>query len=136
MSLSTRVVIVPLVMVPLVIGSALIVQPGLDRLAGSAIGLGFSKQGVMVEAIGGLETVKATAAGAMLTGRWQSAVEASADVALRSRLLSAFMRCFSASDVSGRAIFVSFSAMRLMFGVSIRPPHGSMAENPTSSSTM
>ena len=90
-------VIVPLVMVPLVIGSALIVQPGLDRLAGSAIGLGFSKQGVMVEAIGGLETVKATAAGSMLTARWQSAVDASADVALRSRLLSAFATNIAAS---------------------------------------
>src|SRR5919198_1466968 len=28
------------------------------------------------------------------------------------------------------------SASRLMFGVSIRPPHGSIAEKPTSSSTM
>ena len=28
------------------------------------------------------------------------------------------------------------SAIRLMFGVSIRPPNGSIAENPTSSSTM
>ena len=90
-------VIVPLAMVPLVIGSALIVQPGLDRLAGSAIGLGFSKQGVMVEAIGGLETVKAAAAGSMLTARWQSAVDASADVALRSRLLSAFATNIAAS---------------------------------------
>jgi hypothetical protein len=27
------------------------------------------------------------------------------------------------------------SAMRLMFGVSMRPPYGSMAEKPTSSST-
>ena len=91
------VVIVPLVMVPLVVGSALIVQPGLDRLAGTAIGLGFSKQGVMVEAIGGLETVKATAAGTMLTARWQDAVNASADIALRSRLLSAFATNIAAS---------------------------------------
>jgi hypothetical protein len=34
-------------------------------------------------------------------------------------------------------VYVSpFAASRLMFGVSIKPPHGSIAENPTSSSTM
>ena len=91
------VVLVPLLMVPLVIGSAYVVQPGLDRMAGSVLGLGFSKQGVMVETIGGLETVKATAAGAMLQRRWQTAVDESADVALRSRLLSAFATNVAAS---------------------------------------
>ena len=39
------VVLVPLLMVPLVIGAAYVVQPGLDRMAGSVLGLGFSKQG-------------------------------------------------------------------------------------------
>ncbi|MFZ4690643.1 MAG: type I secretion system permease/ATPase [Polymorphobacter sp.] len=91
------VVLVPLLMIPLVIGSAMVVQPGLDRMAGSVLGLGFSKQGVMVETIGGLETVKATAAGAMLEKRWQGAVNESADVALRSRLLSAFATNVAAS---------------------------------------
>ena len=91
------VVLVPLLMVPLVIGSAYVVQPGLDRMAGSVLGLGFSKQGVMVETIGGLETVKATAAGTMLQQRWQTAVDESADVALRSRLLSAFATNVAAS---------------------------------------
>jgi ATP-binding cassette subfamily C protein LapB len=89
--------LVPLLMVPLVIGSALLVQPGLDRLAGTSLGLGFSKQGVMVEAIGGLETVKATSAGAMLRRRWQVAVDEAADLALRSRLLSAFATNVAAS---------------------------------------
>ena len=83
-------VLVPLAMIPLVIGASLVVQPGLDRMAGNVLGLGFSKQGVMVETIAGLETVKATAAGAMLQRRWQAAVDESADTALRSRLLSAF----------------------------------------------
>jgi ATP-binding cassette subfamily C protein LapB len=91
------VVLVPLLMIPLVIAAAFAVQPGLDRLAGSVLGLAFSKQGVMVETIGGLETVKATAAGAMLRRRWQRAVDESADVALRSRLLSAFAMNVAAS---------------------------------------
>lgn len=91
------VVLVPLLMIPLVIGSAMVVQPGLDRMAGNVLGLGFSKQGVMVETIGGLETVKATAAGAMLQRRWQIAVDDSADMALRSRLLAAFATNVAAS---------------------------------------
>lgn len=91
------VVLVPLLMIPIVVGSALVVQPGLDRLAGKALGLGFSKQGVMVETIAGLETVKTSHAGPMLTQRWQSAVDESADVALRSRLLSAFATNIAAS---------------------------------------
>jgi ATP-binding cassette, subfamily C, bacterial LapB len=92
------VVLVPLAMIPLVIGAAYVVQPGLDRMAGSVLGLGFSKQGVMVETIGGLETVKATAAGGMLQRRWQTAVDESASVALRSRLLSAFATNVAASS--------------------------------------
>lgn len=84
------VVLVPLFMIPLVVAASLVVQPGLDRLAGKNLGLGFSKQGVMVETISGLETVKVSAAGEMLKKRWQAAVDESADVALRSRLLSAF----------------------------------------------
>lgn len=92
------VVLVPLAMIPLVIGAAYIVQPGLDRLARGGLNLGFSKQGVMVETIGGLETVKATAAGSMLQRRWQDAVDESADVALRSRLLSAFATNVAASS--------------------------------------
>jgi ATP-binding cassette subfamily C protein LapB len=84
------VVLVPLFMIPLVVAASLAVQPGLDRLAGKNLGLGFNKQGVMVETISGLETVKVSAAGTMLKNRWQAAVDESADVALRSRLLSAF----------------------------------------------
>ncbi|MBB6228285.1 ATP-binding cassette subfamily C protein LapB [Polymorphobacter multimanifer] len=91
------VVLVPLLMIPVVVAASLVVQPGLDRLAGSVLGAGFSKQGVMVETISGLETVKASAAGTMLRGRWQAAVQESADVALRSRLLSAFATNVAAS---------------------------------------
>ena len=41
------------------------------------------------------------------------------------------------SAVVWKFVYVSpCSAIRLMFGVSIRPPNGSIAEKPTSSSTM
>jgi ATP-binding cassette subfamily C protein LapB len=90
-------VLVPLAMLPLVVLAALAIQPGLDRLAGEAQGQGFTRQGVMVETIAGLETVKAGRAGPMLAARWQSAVASGAEAALGSRLLSAFAVQFATS---------------------------------------
>jgi ATP-binding cassette subfamily C protein LapB len=90
-------VLVPLAMLPLVVLAALSIQPGLDRLAGEAQGQGFTRQGVMVETIAGLETVKAGRAGPMLAARWQTAVASGAEAALGSRLLSAFAVQFATS---------------------------------------
>ncbi len=81
-------VLVPLLMVPVVIVSSLAVQPALDRLARENMGQGFSKQGVVVETVAGLETVKAGRAGPMLENRWKQAVADNAGSALSSRLLS------------------------------------------------
>jgi ATP-binding cassette subfamily C protein LapB len=82
------VVIVPLVMVPLVIAVALITQPALQRLTNRSMGEGMIKQSVLVETIGGLETVKAVGAGPLLAGRWHRSVENHSDVSLRQRLIA------------------------------------------------
>jgi ATP-binding cassette subfamily C protein LapB len=50
-------------MVPLVILVGLLTQPAMDRLSAKAMGEGLLKQSVLVETIGGLETVKAAGAG-------------------------------------------------------------------------
>ena len=83
------VVLVPLVMVPLVIGTALLSQPLLARLASKGLGEGMSKQGVLVEAISGLETVKSSSAGPLLARRWAQAVDEQAATSLRQRLVAA-----------------------------------------------
>lgn len=82
--------LVPLATVPLVLAAAWAVQPGLDRTAEGGMGAGFNKQGVMVEAVGGLETLKSTAAGAMLARRWARTVGEHADLSLASRLFASF----------------------------------------------
>ncbi|MEI6486479.1 MAG: type I secretion system permease/ATPase [Sphingomonadales bacterium] len=82
-------VLVPLLMIPVVVLSSLAVQPTLDRLARETLGQGFTKQGVVVETVAGLETVQAGRAGPMLEGRWARAMEDNAGSALSSRLLSA-----------------------------------------------
>ncbi len=84
-----QLVLVPLLMIPVVVIASLAVQPSLDRLARENLGQGFSKQGVVVETVSGLETVKAGRAGPMLNARWNQAMGDNAGSALSSRLLSA-----------------------------------------------
>ncbi len=82
-------VMVPLLMVPLVIGVGMASQPALARLASEGLAEGMSKQGVLVEAISGLETVKSSSAGPLLARRWASAVDDHAASSLRQRLVAA-----------------------------------------------
>ena len=70
-----KVVLVPLIMVPLVIVVGLLTQPALDRLSAKSMNESMLKQSVLVETLGGLETVKATGAGRLLAGRWEKAVD-------------------------------------------------------------
>ena len=83
------VVLVPLAMIPLVIAVGWLSQPALARLAGQGITDGMSKQGVLVEAISGLETVKSSSAGPRVARRWAQAVDDHAAVALKQRLIAA-----------------------------------------------
>ncbi|MEY2884637.1 MAG: hypothetical protein RL490_2361 [Pseudomonadota bacterium] len=81
--------LVPLLAIPIVIGSALLVQPMLARLAEASLGEGLNKQGIVVETIAGLETVKTSRAGPLLRRRWQTAFAHHAALALRQRLVAA-----------------------------------------------
>ncbi len=80
--------IVPLVMVPLVVIVGLLTQPAMDRLSAKAMSHGLNKQTVLVEAIGGLETVKTSNAAPILTRRWIGAIEDHSDTSLRQRLVA------------------------------------------------
>jgi ATP-binding cassette subfamily C protein LapB len=82
------VVLVPAIAVPLVIIVGLLTQPAMDRLSAKAMGEGLAKQSVLVEAIGGLETVKAAGAGPLLSQRWGRAQEQHSDSSLRQRLIA------------------------------------------------
>ena len=82
------VVIVPLLAVPLVILVGWLTQPALGRLTASGMGQGLSKQGVLVETISGLETVKSSSAGPLLADRWAKAVDSHADLSMRQRMVS------------------------------------------------
>jgi ATP-binding cassette subfamily C protein LapB len=91
------VVLVPGLMVPFVILIGWLTHPALDRLAARSLGEAMLKQSVLVEAIGGLETVKTSGAAPLLSRRWLKAVQQHSDSSLRQRLISAIGVTFATS---------------------------------------
>ena len=82
------VALVPAIAVPLVILVGVLTQPAMNRLSAQTMGEGLLKQSVLVETIGGLETVKAAGAGPLLASRWDRAVEQHSNSSLRQRLVA------------------------------------------------
>jgi ATP-binding cassette subfamily C protein LapB len=91
------VVIIPALMVPLVVLIGWITHPAMERLSARAMGEGLQKQSVLVEAIGGLETVKTAGAAPLLSRRWLKAVQQHSDSSLRQRLIAAIGVTFATS---------------------------------------
>jgi ATP-binding cassette subfamily C protein LapB len=91
------VVLVPALMVPLVILVGWLTHPALERLSARAMGEGLLKQSVLVETIGGLETVKTAGAAPLLSKRWRNAVEQHSDSSLRQRLVASIGVTFATS---------------------------------------
>ena len=110
-------VIVPMLMVPFVIGVCLLTYPALDRLAGSVLNNGLLKQSVLIEAIGGLETVKVTGSGPLLARRWLAATDEHADGSLRQRLVATL-----GVNVAGTAQNLSYAGI-VVFGVILVADH-------------
>lgn len=91
------VVFVPGLMVPLVILVGWLTHPALERLSARAMGEGLLKQSVLVETIGGLETVKSSGAAPLMSQRWRKAVEQHSDSSLRQRLVASIGVTFATS---------------------------------------
>jgi ATP-binding cassette subfamily C protein LapB len=92
------VVLVPAIMIPLVVIVAWVTHPAMERLSARAMGEGLLKQSVLVEAIGGLETVKTAGAAPLLTKRWGRAVQQHSDSSLRQRMIAAIGTTFATSS--------------------------------------
>jgi len=101
-----KVVLVLAVVVPLVVLAGWLANPALERLSQRSMREGLSKQTVLVEAIGGLETVKAAGAGPLLAGRWANAVRAQSDSSLRQRLVGSL-----ATIVAGSAGTICYAGV-------------------------
>ena len=81
---------VPLLAIPLMVGAGLFVQPRMRRLVQSAQEDGHRKHSVLIETLGGLETIKSLGAGAMMRHRWQQAVTHQSELGLKQRIWSSF----------------------------------------------
>lgn len=88
--ISGPLALVPLIAVPLVILSGLVIQPFLARIAESSMQSNMSKQSVLVETLNGLETVQATGSGRLMRRRFEEASDAQSDLGLKNRMLSNF----------------------------------------------
>jgi ATP-binding cassette subfamily C protein LapB len=82
------VVWVPIVLIPLVLLVGLAIQPALRKQSAELLGNALSKQSVLVETIGNIETVKVSGAGPMLDHRFDQAIEQHSFASLRQRVVS------------------------------------------------
>ncbi len=81
---------IPLICVPIVIFTGLIVQPFLAKLSVDGMKSGMSKQGVLVETLNGLETIKATGSAGLMRKRFNEATSNQSDFGIKSRVFSQF----------------------------------------------
>ena len=105
------IVLAPALAVPFVLLAGGIIQPFLNRLTGRAYEDRQSKQGTLVEALSGLETIKSVAAGDMMRHRWSKAVADQTQTATQGRFLSQF--AINAASLAQQAAQVGI----VVFGV-------------------
>lgn len=86
--LGGAVVWVPVILIPLVILVGVALQPALRKQSSEMLSNALTKQAVLVETIGSLETVKMAGAGPMLDQRFDKGMEQHAVVSLRQRFIS------------------------------------------------
>ena len=79
---------VPLLAIPVMLLSGLAVQPQLKKLTKQSQEDGHHKHAILVETLGGLETIKSLGAGSLMRRRWQDAVAHQSHVGLKSRMLA------------------------------------------------
>lgn len=77
--------IVPAIAVPAVLIIGLAVQPVLGRLADRVLAEGQLKQTVLVEALTGIEAIKAAGAGRQMRARWAQAIRSQSSYSVKSR---------------------------------------------------
>jgi len=79
---------VPLLMIPLIIGTSLLVQWPLARLMKENLKEASLKQGVLIESVEGLETLKAVGGEGHMQKRWEACSAMAASSSMRSRQIS------------------------------------------------
>lgn len=109
--LAGSLAIIPALAIPLVLIVGVMIQPMLAKLTLEAFDEGQTKQGVLVEAISGLETIKATGAAPLMRQRWEDSIRHQSNIGVKSRVLTQF--ALNATGFAQQAAQVS----TIFFGV-------------------
>ncbi len=86
--LSGNLVWIPVAAIVIILLSGIIFQPLMKEATEKSSRASSQKNGLLIEAIGGLESVKATCAESAIQSRWEAAVSFISECNIRSRLLS------------------------------------------------
>lgn len=106
--------IVPALAVPFVLIVGIAVQPVLARLAEKSFSEGQSKQGVLVETLTGLETIKAAGAQRRMRARWEDAIARQSDHGLKARAVTQFAINATAFAQQGAQVMIVFYGVFLI----------------------
>ena len=91
--------VVPILIVPLVLGVSALVQPMLKRYSEKNLKTQQSKMSTLVELLGNIETVRTVAGGKFLHDKWNSSVETQSDASTRARAISNFATTFASTGL-------------------------------------
>jgi ATP-binding cassette subfamily C protein LapB len=83
------VVMVPLLAIPLMIGTGLLLQRPLESLIRQSLRVASQKQAMLIETLTGIETVKSIGAEGPMQRKWEQIIGESSQTAIRSKLLAA-----------------------------------------------
>ena len=87
--------LVPILIVPLVLGVSALVQPILKRFSNKNLTTQQSKMATLMELINNVETVRTSAGGKFLNDRWNSSVENQSEASAKARGVANFSIIFS-----------------------------------------
>src|SRR6056297_3508160 len=109
--------LVPAIAVPVVLIVGLAVQPLLARLAEQSFKDGQSKQGVLVETVSGLETIKATGAARRMRARWEDAIARQSEHGARARAVTQLaMNATSFTQQTAQVMIVFYGVFLITAG--------------------
>ena len=108
------IAIIPLVCVPVVLIMGILVQPFLAKLSLEGMQSGMSKQGVLVETLNGLETIKATGSAGLMRKRFEEASNKQSDLGFKTRTITQFAINSSASIQQFAQIAIIFYGVFLI----------------------
>lgn len=81
-------IIIPLLAIPAIIGTSLLLQRPLETTIRQSLRVGGQKQAMLIETLGGLESIKAFAAEGPMQRKWESILGESGKLGIRAKVLS------------------------------------------------